>query len=217
MEQIFLAQKRMIKRCNEAGKPVITATQMLESMTGAPRPTRAEATDVANAVLDGTDCVMLSGETAAGSYPVEAVSIMADICRESEAYVDNYAVFKNLMDHQSLPMNPLESLASSAVRSAHKVGAELIVCLAKSGRTAQLLAKYRPACRIVCLCIPYRDGRARPKSVARGSNNRGVITSCPRAPAARARTSRSASNGGRRTSARLASESWAFTTWTCRR
>jgi pyruvate kinase len=122
LEQIFLAQKRMIKRCNEAGKPVITATQMLESMTGAPRPTRAEATDVANAVLDGTDAVMLSGETAAGSYPVEAVSIMADICRESEAYVDNYAVFKNLMDHQSLPMNPLESLASSAVRSAHKVG-----------------------------------------------------------------------------------------------
>ena len=153
LEQIFLAQKRMIKRCNEAGKPVITATQMLESMTGAPRPTRAEATDVANAVLDGTDCVMLSGETAAGSYPVEAVSIMADICRESEAYVDNYAVFKNLMDHQSLPMNPLESLASSAVRSAHKVGAELIVCLAKSGRTAQLLAKYRPAATILAVCV----------------------------------------------------------------
>ena len=124
MEQIFLAQKRMIKRCNEAGKFVVTATQMLESMTGAPRPTRAEATDVANAVLDGTDAVMLSGETAAGSYPVEAVSIMADICRESEAYVDNYAVFKNLMDHQSLPMNPLESLASSAVRSARRSSSE---------------------------------------------------------------------------------------------
>ena len=153
LEQIFLAQKRMIKRCNEAGKFVITATQMLESMTGAPRPTRAEATDVANAVLDGTDCVMLSGETAAGSYPVEAVSIMADICRESEAYVDNYAVFKNLMDHQSLPMNPLESLASSAVRSAHKVGADLIVCLAKSGRTAQLLAKYRPAATILAVLV----------------------------------------------------------------
>eukprot|EP00740_Mantoniella_antarctica_P005723 CAMPEP_0181360042 /NCGR_PEP_ID=MMETSP1106-20121128/6439_1 /TAXON_ID=81844 /ORGANISM="Mantoniella antarctica, Strain SL-175" /LENGTH=552 /DNA_ID=CAMNT_0023473257 /DNA_START=135 /DNA_END=1793 /DNA_ORIENTATION=+ len=153
LEQIFLAQKRMIKRCNEAGKPVIVATQMLESMTGAPRPTRAEATDVANSVLDGTDCVMLSGETAAGAYPVEAVTIMADICRESEAYVDNYAVFKNLIDHQPIPMATLESLASSAVRSAHKVGAELIVCLAKSGRTAQLLAKYRPNAQILAVCV----------------------------------------------------------------
>jgi pyruvate kinase len=144
MEQIFLAQKRMIKRCNEAGKPVVTATQMLESMSGAPRPTRAEATDVANAVLDGTDCVMLSGETAAGDYPVEAIKVMADICAEAEAYVDNYAVFKNLMDHQPIPMSTTESLASSAVRSAHKVDAKLILCLAETGKTARLIAKYRP-------------------------------------------------------------------------
>ena len=178
MEQIFLAQKRMIKRCNEAGKFVITATQMLESMTGAPRPTRAEATDVANAVLDGTDCVMLSGETAAGNYAVEAISVMADICQEAEAYVDNVAVFKNLMDHQNFPMDTVETVASSAVRSSHKVSASLIVCLAESGRTARFIAKYRPACRIVCLCIPYRDGRAHdPESVARRLKaNRGVIT-----------------------------------------
>lgn len=153
LEQIFLAQKRMIKRCNEAGKPVVTATQMLESMTGAPRPTRAEATDVANAVLDGTDAVMLSGETAAGAYPVEAVKVMAGICREAEAYVDNNAVFQQLMSKQSIPMSLLESLSSSAVRTAHKVGAQLIVCLAKSGNTARLVAKYRPYAQILAVCV----------------------------------------------------------------
>eukprot|EP00775_Hariotina_reticulata_P009718 gene9717-9877_t len=119
-EKIFLAQKMMIQKCNYAGKPVITATQMLESMIKNPRPTRAEATDVANAVLDGTDCVMLSGETAAGSFPVEAVKVMTKICREAEASLDYYAMFKNILKQASLPMSPLESLASSAVRTAHK-------------------------------------------------------------------------------------------------
>jgi len=182
MEQIFLAQKRMIKRCNEAGKFVVTATQMLESMTSAPRPTRAESTDVANSVLDGTDCVMLSGETAAGAYPVEAIKVMAEICNEAEAYVDNDAVFKNLMEHQSIPMSVTESTASSAVRSAHKVGATLVLCLAESGHTASLIAKYRPNCRIMCMCIPIRDEKLAkgathdPEAVARRLlSNRGVI------------------------------------------
>ena len=105
-----------------SGKPVVTATQMLESMIKSPRPTRAEATDVANAVLDGTDCVMLSGETAAGAYPVEAVTVMSRICREAEASLDYAAIFKTIMKQASLPMSPLESLASSAVRTANKVG-----------------------------------------------------------------------------------------------
>ena len=162
MEQIFLAQKRMIKRCNYAGKPVVTATQMLESMTGAPRPTRAEATDVANAILDGTDAVMLSGETAAGNYAIDAVKCMASICREAEAYVDDVASYFQILEQQVIPLGITEALASSAVRTAQKVNAALIVTLSRTGHTAQMIAKYRPETRIVNVCIeePDHQGRA---------------------------------------------------------
>lgn len=153
-EKIFLAQKLMIQKCNLAGKPVVTATQMLESMTKSPRPTRAEATDVANAVLDGTDCVMLSGETAAGAYPIQAVQVMTKICREAEASIDYYSVFKAIMKRTPLPMTPLESLASSAVRTAHKVQASLIVVLTRGGATARLVAKYRPTVPILTVVVP---------------------------------------------------------------
>ena len=88
---------------------------MLESMVKNPSPTRAEATDVANAVIDGTDCVMLSGETAAGSFPVKAVSIMTKICQEAESYLDYYSLFKDIMRHAPSPMLPLESLASTGM------------------------------------------------------------------------------------------------------
>jgi pyruvate kinase len=153
-EKIFLAQKMMIQKCNYAGKPVITATQMLESMIKNPRPTRAEATDVANAVLDGTDCVMLSGETAAGSFPVEAVLVMTKICREAEASLDYYAMFKNILKQAPMPMSPLESLASSAVRTAHKVHASLVVVLTRGGSTARLVAKYRPLVPVLTVAVP---------------------------------------------------------------
>jgi pyruvate kinase len=127
---------------------------MLESMCKNPRPTRAEATDVANAVLDGTDCVMLSGETAAGAFPVEAVRVMTRICREAEASLDYYAMFKNILRQAPSPMSPLESLASSAVRTAHKVHASLIVVLTRGGSTARLVAKYRPIVPVLTVAVP---------------------------------------------------------------
>jgi len=153
-EKIFLAQKMMIHKCNAQGKPVVTATQMLESMVKNPRPTRAEATDVANAVLDGTDCVMLSGETAAGSFPVAAVKVMSKICSEAESAIDHYDLFKNIMKNTPIPMSPLESLASSAVRTAHKVRASLIIVITKEGVTARLVAKYRPSVPVLTVAIP---------------------------------------------------------------
>ena len=151
MHQIFLAQKRMIKRCNEHGKPVVTATQMLESMTGAPRPTRAEATDVANAILDGTDCVMLSGETAAGDYPVHAVHSMAQICGEAEAHIDPVSVYRRILERQEIPMKNFESVASTSVRAAEKVGARLIIsCTHRNGGTPY---------GEISTCCPYSYGR----------------------------------------------------------
>ncbi|KAG0602262.1 hypothetical protein M758_10G002800 [Ceratodon purpureus] len=153
-EKIFLAQKMMIYKCNSAGKPVVTATQMLESMIKSPRPTRAEATDVANAVLDGTDAVMLSGETANGSYPELAVAVMSQICQEAEASLDYGSIFKEIMKSVPLPMSPLESLASSAVRTANKVRASLIIVLTRGGSTARLVAKYRPFVPILSVAVP---------------------------------------------------------------
>ncbi|URE38889.1 Pyruvate kinase [Musa troglodytarum] len=154
IEKIFYAQKVMILKCNMKGKPVVTATQMLESMIKSPRPTRAEATDVANAVLDGTDCVMLSGETAAGAYPELAVQTMAKICLEAESYLDYGAVFKGILATAPVPMSPIESLASSAVRTANSAKASLILVLTRGGSTAKLVAKYRPAMPILSVVVP---------------------------------------------------------------
>jgi len=156
MEQILIAQKNMISICNAATKPVITATQMLESMIQNPRPTRAEATDVANAVLDGSDCVMLSGETASGNFPMEAVAYMQNICKEAEGVEsasDYPALFEALKiesSNESSHKIP-EVVCSYAVRAANDLGASVIITLTESGATARLVAKYRPRVPIVCV------------------------------------------------------------------
>ncbi|PIN10065.1 Pyruvate kinase [Handroanthus impetiginosus] len=149
IEKIFLAQKVMIKKCNEQGKPVVTATQMLESMIKSPRPTRAEATDVANAVIDGTDCVMLSGETAAGAYPVLAVETMAKICIEAENSLNYCRVFRKAVQAADLPMSLFESLACAAVQTANSIGAALILVMTAGGNMAKLVSKYRPSVPIL--------------------------------------------------------------------
>ncbi|XP_038980775.1 pyruvate kinase, cytosolic isozyme-like [Phoenix dactylifera] len=154
IEKIFYAQKVMIFKCNMQGKPVVTATQMLESMIKSPRPTRAEATDVANAVLDGTDCVMLSGETAAGAYPELAVQTMARICSAAESCIDYGAVYTQTVAAAPVPMSPLESLASSAVGTAISAKAALILVLTRGGSTAKLVAKYRPSMPILSVVVP---------------------------------------------------------------
>jgi pyruvate kinase len=117
IQKVSSAQKMMIRKCNIVGKPIVTATQMLESMTANPRPTRAEATDVANAVFDGTDCVMLSGETASGDYPNEAVEVMAKICRSAEAAIDYESVFLSIMRNTHKPISRPEAITSSAVKA----------------------------------------------------------------------------------------------------
>jgi pyruvate kinase len=146
-EKVFLAQKMMIRKANIAGKPVVTATQMLESMIKAPRPTRAECTDVANAVLDGTDAVMLSGETANGDYPIQAVEVMAATCLQAEGainYDELYQALRNSVLDNAGAMSTQEAIASSAVKTAIDINAKMIVVLTESGNTARLVSKYRP-------------------------------------------------------------------------
>lgn len=143
LEKVFIAQKYMILKCNHAGKPVITATQMLESMISNPRPTRAECSDVVNAVLDGTDCVMLSGETANGQFPFAAVSTMASCCKEAEQMIDFDKTFNSIRAAQAC-ISRSESLASSAVKTAYEMNCPLIIVVSQSGRTARYVSKYFP-------------------------------------------------------------------------
>lgn len=161
-EKVFLAQKYMIRKANIAGKPCITATQMLESMITNPRPTRAECSDVANAVLDGTDCVMLSGETANGEHPTAAVTIMSETCTEAEgAQTTNLlyqAVRNSTLAAQGL-LSTSESIASSAVKTAIDVYAKAIIVCSASGSTATQVAKFRPAVPIYVITSSDRVAR----------------------------------------------------------
>lgn len=153
VEKVFIAQKYMIDKANLAGKPVITATQMFESMIKNPRPTRAEATDVANAVLDGTDCVMLSGETANGAYPVNAVEIMSKLCVEAELCINYENVFNLITKYTNRPVSTNEAVCSAAVKTSVDVNATLIIVITETGGTARLVAKYRPTQPILALCM----------------------------------------------------------------
>ena len=146
-ERIPLVQKDIIRRCNHAGKPVITATQMLESMVHSPFPTRAEVTDVANSIFDGTDAIMLSGETAVGNYPVEAVKMMTQIARETEAALP----YTKLLLDKGADLEPQtdDAISYSACHIAHQLGAVAIVAFTTSGSTARRVAKYRPGVPIL--------------------------------------------------------------------
>ncbi len=140
-------QKRIIKDCVKAGKPVITATQMLDSMMKNPRPTRAEATDVANAIYDGTSAIMLSGETAAGAYPIEAVETMARIALKTEADINYVDRFSNANYNSKTDITA--AISHATVTSAHDLKASAIITVTKSGSTARMISRYRPDCPII--------------------------------------------------------------------
>lgn len=146
-EMIPSIQKKIIKKAYRAGKQVITATQMLESMITNPRPTRAEITDVANAIYDGTSAIMLSGETAAGAHPVESVETMSRIAESTEGQIDYVTHFNNAAAETKRRIT--DAISHATVTTAHDLGAKAIITVTKSGSTARMISKHRPQCMII--------------------------------------------------------------------
>lgn len=156
-EEIPLTQKMLIRKCNKAGKPVITATQMLDSMTRNPRPTRAEVTDIANSILDGTDAIMLSGETAAGKYPIEAVKTMAVIAERTERDLD----YKQIEKRQEFKdgVTVANAISHASCTTASELGAAAIITPTQSGSTARMVSKFRPKAPIIAATFDERVRR----------------------------------------------------------
>ncbi len=148
-EEVPLVQKKLILKCNQVGKPVITATQMLDSMQRNPRPTRAEASDVANAIIDGTDAIMLSGETAAGLYPVESVQTMNKIAERTEHSLDYKAIVSTRSREKEANMT--EAISQAVAYTSINLGVKAVLAPTESGNTARMIAKYRPGVPIVAV------------------------------------------------------------------
>ncbi|PRO64322.1 pyruvate kinase [Alkalicoccus urumqiensis] len=157
-EEVPLVQKMLIKRCNRLGKPVITATQMLDSMQRNPRPTRAEASDVANAILDGTDAIMLSGETAAGTYPVESVQTMQNIAERAESAMKHEDVLRKATKESENTIT--EAISQSVAHTALNLRASAILTATQSGHTARMISKYRPESIIIAVTSSKRVSRS---------------------------------------------------------
>jgi len=154
-EEVPLVQKMLIQKCNALGKPVITATQMLESMIKSSTPTRAEVSDIANAIIDGTDAIMLSEETTLGEYPIQAVEMMTRISLQVEKDVFTTDTIAEYEDSHGIT----DVTCQSAVLAAHEVEARFLVALTKSGRTARMLARYRPTERIIAMTLTEASAR----------------------------------------------------------
>eukprot|EP01041_Mallomonas_annulata_P005781 gene5781-11681_t len=156
MQTLAYVQKELVRKSNQAGKPVVVATQMLDSMQKNPRPTRAECTDVANAILDGADCVMLSGESAQGKYPVQSVKMMQNIIDETEVWAHSQGT---ALQGKHTPDGEAETFGASVVAASKHLGVSCIIVLCQSGSTAIDISKFKPAVPVVCLVDNQKAGR----------------------------------------------------------